>query len=231
MMLRYNRLLRAVCAVSVTCSAFCAFAADLTVKMVDAEPPAEIAKELRDTLSGKALQLSGPDGTVAEFWFRKEIALKSKPSTSEEALDAMPEVSFVGVARYAKELRDFRDDPIDPGVYTMRAALQLNDGNHLGTAPTSWFVLLVPPKYDTALSGIDSAKKLHDRSRSDSAADHPWCINLQPTPESQSSGDFPKTGANEEWKLVYLKLPASVDGSGEKVEITFGMVYEGHGKM
>ncbi|MDZ4859260.1 MAG: hypothetical protein SGI88_09755 [Candidatus Hydrogenedentes bacterium] len=216
-------------AILLSCIAVNTFAADLTVKMADAEPPTEIAKELRDTLSNKALQLAGPDGTIAEFWFRKELVLSKKPATSEEALEAMPEVSFVGAAKYSKERNDFRDDAIDPGVYTMRAALQLNDGNHLGTAPTSWFILLVPPKYDTALNGIDSAKKLHDRSRSESSANHPWCINLQPAPDA--TGDFPKTGEVDEWKLIYLKLPATVEGTGEKVEVTFGLVYEGHGEV
>lgn len=224
--------LRILGVLTATFASLAAGAEALTAKIVDAEPPAEVAAELRDTLSNKALQLSGPDGVVVEFWFRKEIQLNKKPSGSEEALNAMPEVSFVGVAKYAKEQKDFRDDPIDPGVYTMRAALQLNDGNHLGTSPTPNFFLLLPVAYDKDLKSIATPKKMHDVSRSDSEADHPWCINLQPTPDDKAAGDFPTTGeVNGEWQLVYVKLPAVVEGSGEKTDITFGMVYEGHGKL
>lgn len=203
----------------------------LTVKTVESPAPEQAAQEFRDTLDAKAVQLSGSDGTVAEFWFRKEIPLTKAPESPGKALDAIADVTFIGVVKVHNEMRDFRDDELIPGVYTMRFAKQPADGNHLGTAPHPWFLILVPAHYDKSLDGIPDAKKLSELSAEDTATEHPNNLSLQPLPQSETSDEFPRTGeGGDNWNFIYLKLPATVQG-GDKTELRFGLVYEGHGKL
>ena len=124
-----------------TCAAS---AADLTLKVTDKGPPAEINESIRSLLQPKAVQLLEGDKPVIELWLAKELNLQSKPSSPATALDALKPATLLGVASFASPRRDYREDEIAKGTYTVRFAQQQQDGNHLGTAEFAYFAVLVP---------------------------------------------------------------------------------------
>src|SRR5204863_6501495 len=124
-------------------------AAALTLKVSDKEPPKELDGSIRTTLQSRAIQLLEGDKPAYEFWFRNEIPLPTKPASSEKALDAVKQATLLGAVSVPKALRDYRDNELAAGIYTMRFVLQPQDGNHLGTAEFAYFVALIPAKLDT----------------------------------------------------------------------------------
>src|SRR6266436_1748968 len=99
-------------------------AADLSLKVIDKEPPKQIAESIRNSLQPKAVQLLNGDTPVFEFWFGSEIPLKSKPGSADKALDALAETAVLGAVAVGTGQRDYKHNEIAAGVYTMRFGLQ-----------------------------------------------------------------------------------------------------------
>lgn len=207
-----------------------AYAEPLTLKQAEVAPPDEVASGMRDLLDSQAVQLLDGDKPIFEIWFRKDIPLKSKPDEGASALSLIDEVTYLGVVSVHERRKDFRNDDIEPGVYTMRLGILPTDGNHLGTSPFPYMAILVPAKYDEGLDAITDHDSLAELSGQDTYAEHPNSLSLQPLEDGEAEGDFPRTGeGGDDWQLVYLKLPAKADGA--EVELAFKMVYEGHGEI
>lgn len=203
----------------------------LTLKQTEVAPPEEIVAELRDLLDPNAIQLSDGDKPVFEFWFRKDIPLGSAPGEGTTALSTIKEITYLGAVRVHERRKDFRNDDIEPGVYTMRLGILPTDGNHLGTSPFPYMAILVPAQYDEGLEAIPDHDTLAEISGQDTYAEHPSSLSLQPLEDGEKDGEFPRTGeGGENWQFVYVKLPAKVEG-GDKAEFAFKMVYEGHGHI
>ena len=203
-------------------------AADLSLKVIDKEPPGQIGESIRKPLQPKTVQLLGGEKPVFEFWFSSEVPLKSKPGSSEKALDAIRETTLIGAAAVGSGQRDYKDNEIAAGVYTMRFGLQPQDGDHLGTAEYSYFAVLIPAKNDMQLDGITTFKAMAKASGKDTASGHPIILSLRPV--SSDGGDFPKL--NEpvaEHRSVRVKVPAK--SGEEKTSIVFELVYKGHGHI
>jgi hypothetical protein len=204
-------------------------AADLTLKVPDKGPPNELGATIREQLQSKSVQLLEGDTVAAEFWLSAAIPLQSKPASLDKALGAVKQATLLGAISVAKGRRDYRDDDIAAGVYTMRFALQPQDGNHLGTSEFDYFAVLTPAKVDDKLDGIADYKALVKASRQETSTDHPVIISLRPA--SSEQGEFPSLNEPApEHKSVRLKVPARIAGSEEKASLVFELVYEGKGK-
>src|SRR5438045_2547231 len=103
-------------------------AADLALKAADKEPPKELDTSIRAKLQTKAVQLLEGGKPVCEFWFSAEIPLQSKPDSAGKALDSIKQTTLLGAVAVSKDQRDYRDDELRAGIYTMRFALQPQDG-------------------------------------------------------------------------------------------------------
>ena len=204
-----------------------ASAAELALKVADKEPPQALDASIRKALQSKAVQLLDGDKPVYEFWFSAEIPLQSKPASSVKALDAVKQAALLGTVSVSKAGRDYRDDDLPAGVYTMRFALQPQDGNHLGTADFLYFAVLVPAKLDAKLDGIADYKTLVKTSSKETSSDHPVILSLRPA--SSDEGELPKLQQPAaEHKSVRVKVPGKA--GDEKTSIVFEVVYEGKGK-
>jgi len=202
-------------------------AADFSLKLADKEPPKQISEAIRKMLPAKAVQLLGGDAPVFEFWFCSEIPLKSKPSAADKALDALQDTTLLGAVAVGNGRRDYKDNQISPGVYTMRFGLQPQDGDHLGSAEYNYFAVLIPAASDTQPNGFATAKAMAKASGKDTASNHPVVLSLRPT---SAAGDAPTLNEPAaEHKSVRLKLPAKA--ADEKVSIVFELVYQGHGHI
>ena len=196
-------------------------AADL--KTSDAPPPKEIDAAIQKLLQPKAIQPS--DGGF-QFWLVKELPLQSKPAATAKALEAVKQATLLGVVSVAKAQRDYRDDEIAAGTYTMRFALQPQDGNHLGSAEFTYFAVLTPAKLDTKPDGITDYKSLVKASSKETSTDHPMILSLRPA--SSDTGESPALAEPApEHKSVRVKVPATA--GSEKTSIPFEIVYEGKG--
>jgi len=221
--------LRSLCAACVLLLqlAWCCCGAELSVKVADKEPPKELDASIRAILQSKAVQVLNGDKTVYEFWLSSEVPLRSKPASPPKALDAIKEATLLGAVSVPATRRDYRDDELAAGIYTMRFALQPQDGDHLGTAEYSYFAVLVSAKIDTKPDGITEFKALVKASAKTASGDHPVILSLRPA----ASDDGDPLKLNEpapEHKSVRLKVPAKV--SDEKTSLTFEIVCEGKAK-
>jgi len=138
----------------------------------------EVPDPVKAVLSPTGIQIKDGDELFAEAWFAKEIKTAAPDSDYKD----IPESIFVGVIRYAKAGQDFRDQPVKPGVYTMRYQLQPEDGAHLGTSPRRDFILLLPPGIDTDPNSRPDFKKVTQDSMKASGTPHPQILFLMQPP-------------------------------------------------
>jgi hypothetical protein len=207
------------------------FAADaVKLKLVDAEPPQEIAEPIRAMLDHKSLQLSEGDKPFYEFWFRKELPLAKQPENGSLSLETIKEGTVLGAVKVNGERRDFRDEELPPGIYVMRYGIQPEDGNHQGVAPTRTFALLIDAKTEKKLDPVphDELVKI---AATINAAKHPSNFNLQPYENAE--GELPRLDerSDGEHKVILLNRLARVADAREATTVAFALVYEGIGKF
>ena len=201
--------------------------ADLTVRVAEKEPPRELDASIRALLQRNTVELLEGDKPLYEFWFVNELPLQAKPASTAKALDAVKQTTLLGAVNVPADQRDYRDDELRAGVYTMRFALQPQDGNHLGTAEFLYFAVLISPKHDTKPDGITEYKPLVKASSRETSTDHPVILSLRPA--SSGDGELPKLAEPApEHKSVRVKVPAKA--GDEKTSLVFEIVYEGKGK-
>ncbi len=180
--------------------------------------PKELAEPVRKLMGDHAVQLLDAKGEVlAQVWFRKDVPAKA--ASGELTYQQLPESTVVGALKVVK-LRDYRKQKIKPGVYTLRYGLQPMDGDHMGTAPYSEFLLACPAADDKAPTPLET-KALNELSGK-STGSHPAVLLL-----------FPGTGAAAEPKLVnkgeghwvlFQQLDASAGGKKAKLPIGLTLV-------
>jgi hypothetical protein len=194
-------------------------AADFKVKTADSLSPKEISESIRATLQKKAVQLLEAEKPVVEIWLRQDVPVKSKPAT----LDSLAETTLIGaVAVHGKGLRDYKDNDVPTGIFTARFGLQPQDGDHLGTAEFSYFLVLIGADADKELTGLDKFRPMVKASGKLTPSGHPLIISLRPV--SGSSGEVPEiTQPASEHRALRLKLPGS--------DLVFDLVFEGHGHI
>ncbi len=221
-------LLIAICALT----SFGATMADVTLEVVEKAPPAELSDAIKPLLDGKAYIVSNGDGVLYEFWFVKEISAGKATEDAKATLESIPGMALLGAVTVpVKEHSiDFRDDAVDPGAYTVRMGIQPTDGNHLGTAPTNFFALMVPAAKDTKVEGFGDHDEMVEVAQEGTVAEHPPILYMQP---ETTPGEYPRIGDGNwnklQWKLLCLKLP--VKAGDAKGSLKFNIVVEGHGEV
>lgn len=228
-----------VCLIAVICfveipAAGASAAGEFTLEVKDKPAPAEISEKIRKGLDGKAYLISDSDGPIVEFWFATEIPLKAKGKTAKESLDNIEPIALLGIAViHREEHYDFRNDPFDPGTYTMRMGIQPQDGDHMGTAPFDTFAILLPHDREGELFeyGEPDHELLVDMSSEDTVTDHPPIFSLQPL--EKAGGELPRLSTGGErgrvWQFLCLELPGKT--GGENAPITVQIVFDGIGDL
>lgn len=200
-------------------------AGEWVLKKTEKAPPAELAASIRDVLKPTALQLMEGEKPVFEFWFRESLPLKSTPESPIRPYSAIGETALIGaVLVHAEGQRDYKDNQIFKGLYTMRYGLQPQDGDHLGTADYPYFAVLIPAKYDTALDSLAQYRPMVKASGKDTPTGHPTVLSLRPVLEEPSETPQINEPAPEHQSLI-IRLPGEApDG---KAEVLLELVFEG----
>lgn len=205
-------------------------AADLSAKAIEkSSPPQELDESIRKLLQERSVQIVDGSKTVYEFWFVREVPATAKPASAAKALDTLKQTTLLGAVAVSKSARDYRDDDVAAGIYTLRFSLQPQDGNHLGTAEFPYFAVLIPAKIDSKAGGIKDYKAMVKASSKETSTDHPVIFSLFP----KSGSDAPAAKLNQpapEHKSFSIRIPAKLTGSEDKAEIAFELIVEGKGK-
>ncbi len=203
------------------------FAADtkMTVKVEKSEPPKELSDAVRKTLSDQAMSVSDEKGKlVCTVWPAKALETKATADQAKAGLKYahVEETTVVGAVKFAEEWKDYRKQKIKPGVYTLRLAVQLMDGDHMGTAPYNEFCLLCPAASDKA-PDLMEVKELYELSAKASGRKHPGIMLLFP---NKTPAESPAMEAKpKEHVVLSYRVPATA--AGQKANLGFSLVIVG----
>lgn len=198
--------------------------AELEIKTAEAVPQG-ISESIGALLQPKAVQLVRDGKPALEVWLRKEVPTKSAPNS----VRSIAETTLVGaVAVHSEQFRDYKDNAVPPGVYTARFVMQPQDGDHLGTADYSTFLALLPVAVDKEPNTFERYQPMVKASGRIVPSGHPVVLSLRPA-SSEKAEPPALVKPDAEHKAIRLKVPAS--GGGESGELTFDLVYEGHGHI
>ena len=121
----------------------------------------------------------------AEFWLRKAIPASEKPGAPQGAIQFpfLAEGELLGALRFPGEGRDYRDQAIAKGLYTLRFGLQPVNGDHLGVSTYRDYALLLPAGKDKS-AAKPAKKSLEERSADSAGTSHPAILMLLKAPAS-----------------------------------------------
>ena len=202
--------------------------ADLTTKAEKKAPPAAVSKAVQATLGETCYQVVEKGKPLFEFWLSQKIPLKEAPASVEAGLDALATASLIGVVRIHRELRDYRDDELSQGIFTMRFGKIPADGNHLGASEYPYFAVLISVAKDREIDGIKTYKKLTRSSAKETASEHPMIVSLRPI-EKKPPKIPTLTQPIDEHKCIVV--PAKGKTGDEEAELIFEIVVEGLGEI
>ena len=219
-----------ICLLSLLLTAALATGADFSVKVGAKGAPKELAAPMSALLDPNAVQLREGDKPVYDFWFVKQLPLKSIPESVAVGLKTIPEASVLGAVVVHQPRHDYKNNDIAPGIYTMRFALQPQDGDHLGTALYPYFAVLIPAKLDPTPEGINAYRPLVKASGKETATGHPIILSLRPL--AKIADDLPKLNEPQpEHRSIQLKISGKAPDAEEASPLPFELVYEGHGEI
>ena len=138
-----------------------------------------------------------PDNTV-DVWLRASVPT-GRNSEQGIVYDKLTESTLLGVIAFGKDSKDYKGQRLPAGMYTMRYEVQPNNGDHLGTAPTRDFVLLMPVAADTDPSAVLNFDQMVALSKRASGTNHPAALNLVAV-EAKS---FPSLSSDEDGRTAF----------------------------
>ena len=212
--------LRAIAIVGCALWSVCLRASTLqspTITTAAVSLPPELAAPVAAALATEVVTVTAST-TKLEFWWVKSLPLRAGGSGAPSWAD-VPDGSLVGALRLGTDWTDIRGYILRPGVYTLRFALQPQNGDHMGISPNREFLLPAPAADDPAIDavGFDGAVAL---ARKSSRRAHPASISIDPP----SSASRPLSATTNELghQVVIVSVPTS---AGQP--LTFGIVVDG----
>ena len=204
-------------------------AAEFSVKVTTTPVPKDVSAAVKKTLGKDCIQLSIGGKPWLEFWLRAPLPLKAKPAKPEKALDALATATLMGVVRVHKSGRDYRDDDLYQGVFTMRYGKIPGDGNHLGATDFPYFAVLIPAKKDPKLDTYKTFKTMTKASLKDTASEHPMILSLRPAKKAAATPTIIEPAP--EHRSILLKTAGQLKGDKKRIEIPLQVVFEGFGEQ
>jgi hypothetical protein len=200
------------------------------VKTAKAEPPSELSAPIRKLLDASSVQfLDAKGGPIAEFWFRKGVPADATPEQVKNGLGYrdLKETTVFGAARFDKAWKDYRQQVIKPGVYTLRLAFQPMDGDHMGTAPYPEFFLLSAAGEDKNADPMEP-KALQEMSIKTMGTSHPGALLLFPNNKPGNTPELADMPNNHVVLNAKVELRAGSKSTGAPMGL--GLTLVGHGE-
>lgn len=189
------------------------FGADYAIKVEKTAAPKDLAEATRDLLQEECIQFTDGGKLMSEIWFRKDVPVKATEAQIKNGLtyQEAAQTTLLGVVKVHEATTDYKKHAIKPGLYTMRLAYQLMDGDHMGTAPYSEFVILVPVSFDKGEPTL-KPEDLHKLGNRASGTGHPAVWLLFPVAgKDLNKPPMLAKKENNHW-VLFVTVPASSDG-------------------
>lgn len=209
---------------AVATAALCATAASAQYKLASstAPPPSDLPAAIQGAISSTEIQVTGASGPYCEIWLAKSVPTAPTPDTSlGVTFGKIPQGTLMAVVKFDAQAADYRTQPIKPGVYTLRFALQPVNGDHQGVSPYRDFLLAVPAADDTSTAAV-VPDALYNLSKRASGTGHPSVWSLVPADEAPAT--LPAIAHQQEdsdqW-VVFFEAPLATP-------LKMGLVVVGH---
>lgn len=154
-----------------------------TTKAGSLPPPEALAEPLRAQLFNESADVTRGESLI-RFW-----GVRALPLTAGTGADwsSVPPGALIGAMQIDAPLPDIRGGPIPPGVYTLRFAMQPQDGDHMGVSPYRQFLVVAPAAEDRTPDpvGHDRAVELGKKTQKRS---HPAVLSIDPPAADASAG-------------------------------------------
>jgi hypothetical protein len=188
-------------------------------------PPKDVPDNVRKLLAERSVQLLDAKGDVlVEVWMRKEVPAKATEAQIKNGLTyrEVPETTLLGVVKVVKQSSDYRKQKVPVGLYTLRLGNQPQDGDHMGTAPYSEFMLLSPIKDDKGAETME-VKALQELSAK-TTNNHPavWLM----FPPDKGTGEPKLADKGDGHWVLFFKQDVLV--GTKKATLGIGLALIGH---
>jgi hypothetical protein len=198
---------------------------DYSIERIDAPPDAdEISAELTAQLAATGIRVKrGTSRTACEIWFCKQWDVETGFQPTEDRLYPFSPGQLIGLLHFSRRGKDFRDQSVSSGWYTLRFGLQPIDGNHEGTSLTRDFVVMVDAEQDGPEKTWD-VKELMESSAEVAGSTHPAMLSLKkPTDDLQLA--IRHEEANDWW--ILHAVGKGTDG-GKSSDVAIDLIVVGH---
>lgn len=188
-----------------------------TITTAAVSAPAELAAPVAAALSPNAVTVT-TGTTKLEFWWLKTLPLRPG-ATGVPSWADVADGALVGAMRLGATWSDIRGYTIRPGVYTLRFALQPQNGDHMGISPAREFLLPAPAAQDLTVDpvGYDGAVALGSKS---SRRAHPASISIDPAVSTATALSATTNDLGHQVVIVSVQTSAGTP-------LTFGVVVAG----
>lgn len=183
-------------------------------------PPDALAGPVRAVMAtgGQTVSVAGK---TLEFWWVKSLSLEA--ATADISWASVQEGTIVGAVRLSSSYTDVRGKPVAPGVYTLRYALQPENGDHLGVSPYREFLLLVPAQSDTGPSPLSHDDTVN-LSKQANGTSHPAVWSLDPPVASSDPGSVYTNDAGQQGVVFSVAVSRAGKDAGT---LRFGLILAG----
>lgn len=192
-------------------------------KLDEAAPADDLSEEIAASLASTGWRITADGDTLIDLWLVKTWDARADFTPSIAVLYPLTHGQLLGVLRVEDELADFRDQEIDDGVYTLRYALQPEDGNHIGTSDTRDFLLVLPSSDDES-AAVLSDEDLIALSADTAGGTHPAMLALLAAGEGPAQQ--PTIEHDEQRELWSLRL-ANPSQGGASDQLVLKLVFVG----
>jgi hypothetical protein len=139
--------------------------------------PAEAAEAVRKELAPAGYRVLRGGKPFVDFWFRATAPTAEVRPGLGILYGALKSGALVGVARFHAGASDFKAQKFPAGVYTMRYAVQPEDGDHQGVTESRDFLLLCAAAGDPSAEAME-LKELNKLSAKVNGKKHPAVLYL-----------------------------------------------------
>ena len=171
---------------------------------------------VKKALASQGYKVTLDNGDTLTVWPAADV--KQAAKGRDDVIYQLTPSQFVGVIHFDKNTKDYRGNVIQAGTYNLRYEIQPSDGDHLGTAPTVDFLLLVPTAADTDPAAAYNFDQMVALSRQVTGKKHPAPFNLMPPDAKQ----YPSVSVDNEAHTILSFKVKSQSG-----DIPFALVVNG----
>ena len=196
-----------------------------SVEVIDAAPESDdVSAELAAQFGTKGIRVKrSATRTACEIWLCKQWPVEAGFKVTEDRLYPFAPGQLVGLLHFSRRGKDFRDQSVSSGWYTLRFGLQPIDGNHEGTSPTRDFLVMVGAEQDAPDKKWE-VKDLMKASAEAAGSTHPAMLCLQ----RATAGSELAVRHDEfhDWWILHTVGKGAADNKTQ--DVPFDLVVVGH---